>query len=43
MGRIYFDHMYLRYAPSEDPILKDLNFSIEPGEKVILILQLQIL
>ncbi|GJQ74461.1 hypothetical protein Trydic_g21331 [Trypoxylus dichotomus] len=34
IGRIYFDHLYLRYVPNEEPILRDLNFSIEPGEKI---------
>ncbi|KRT79574.1 ABC transporter ATP-binding protein, partial [Oryctes borbonicus] len=34
IGRIYFDHLYLRYVPNEEPILRDLNLSIEPGEKI---------
>ena len=33
-GAIMFDHLYLRYAKAEAPVLKDLNFSIEAKEKV---------
>ncbi|XP_074039396.1 ATP-binding cassette sub-family C member 4 [Leptinotarsa decemlineata] len=33
-GKIVFANTYLRYALEELPVLKDLNISIEPGEKV---------
>ncbi|XP_012146800.2 ATP-binding cassette subfamily C member 4 [Megachile rotundata] len=33
-GGITFDHVYLRYADSMPPVLKDLCFVIRPGEKV---------
>ncbi|XP_075985107.1 ATP-binding cassette sub-family C member 4-like [Anticarsia gemmatalis] len=33
-GRIVFNNVYLRYAPNEDPILKNLNIVIESGWKV---------
>ena len=31
-GRVQFDHVYLRY--SDDPVLKDLHFTIDSGMKV---------
>ncbi|CAK9794749.1 ATP-binding cassette sub-family C member 4 [Anthophora plagiata] len=33
-GEITFDHLYLRYEDSALPVLKDLCFTIKPGEKV---------
>lgn len=33
-GHISFDQVYLRYAPDEDPVLKNLNINIESGWKV---------
>jgi len=35
-GEIKFDDVFLRYSPSEPPVLKSLNFVIEPGSKVII-------
>ena len=34
-GQIKFDHVYLYYSNTDAPILKDLNFVIKPGTKVI--------
>lgn len=33
-GRIEFINFKLRYSPKEAPVLKDLNFTIEPREKI---------
>ncbi|XP_074038034.1 probable multidrug resistance-associated protein lethal(2)03659 isoform X2 [Leptinotarsa decemlineata] len=33
-GRIVFKNTYLKYAPEETPVLKNLNLVIEAGEKV---------
>ncbi|XP_060519010.1 probable multidrug resistance-associated protein lethal(2)03659 isoform X2 [Cylas formicarius] len=33
-GRIEFKHVYLRYFPNDPPVLKNLNFTIQPKEKV---------
>lgn len=33
-GEIKFDHVYFRYSESEQPILKSLTFTIQPGMKV---------
>lgn len=33
-GKITFDHLYLKYNDTVDPVLKDLNFVVEPGTKV---------
>jgi ABC-type multidrug transport system fused ATPase/permease subunit len=33
-GMIQFDHMNLQYSPTDPPVLKDLNFIIEPAQKV---------
>ncbi|XP_031366798.1 multidrug resistance-associated protein 4-like isoform X2 [Apis dorsata] len=33
-GEINFDHLYLRYEDSAPPVLKDLCFTIKPGEKI---------
>ncbi|KAL7292212.1 hypothetical protein TKK_0014165 [Trichogramma kaykai] len=33
-GTVEFEHLYLRYAESEDPVLKDLCFFINSSEKV---------
>ncbi|XP_063223831.1 ATP-binding cassette sub-family C member 4-like [Bacillus rossius redtenbacheri] len=33
-GAIQFDHASLRYSDTDPPVLKDLNFSLEPAEKV---------
>ncbi|KAK9870716.1 hypothetical protein WA026_008287 [Henosepilachna vigintioctopunctata] len=33
-GRITFKNVYLRYVPNEEPVLKNLNLEIEPGEKI---------
>lgn len=33
-GRITFKNMSLRYVPDEDPVLKNLDIKIQPGEKV---------
>ena len=35
-GKIQFDQVWFGYKP-EDPVLKDLNFTIHPGEKVALV------
>lgn len=36
LGEIRFDHVWFGYKPSEY-VLKDLNFTIKPGEKVALV------
>lgn len=36
LGEIIFDHVWFGYKPSEY-VLKDLNFTIHPGEKVALV------
>lgn len=33
-GEVTFDHLYLRYTDAVDPVLKNLNFIVQPGEKV---------
>ncbi|KAK9720655.1 ABC transporter [Popillia japonica] len=33
-GRITFKNMSLRYVPDEDPVLKNLDIKIQPGEKI---------
>ncbi|XP_037300743.1 multidrug resistance-associated protein 4-like [Manduca sexta] len=33
-GRIVFDRVYLRYAPDEEPVLRNLNIQVENGWKV---------
>lgn len=33
-GRIEFQNVYLKYAPDEAPVLKNLNITIESGWKV---------
>ncbi|XP_031343400.1 probable multidrug resistance-associated protein lethal(2)03659 [Photinus pyralis] len=33
-GRITFRNAYMRYSPTEPPVLKNLNFVIEPKEKI---------
>jgi len=35
-GEIRFDHVFFGYKPDE-PVLKDLDFAIRPGEKVALV------
>lgn len=36
-GKVEFKEVYLRYTDEEEPILKNLNFVVEPGMKVRLI------
>ncbi|XP_015790855.1 multidrug resistance-associated protein 4 [Tetranychus urticae] len=33
-GQITFRHVFLRYDPAKPPVLNDLTFRIEPGEKI---------
>ncbi|XP_063224182.1 ATP-binding cassette sub-family C member 4-like isoform X2 [Bacillus rossius redtenbacheri] len=33
-GEIKFDHLYLRYDPHEEPVLKNLNLTVKAREKV---------
>ncbi|KAJ8967793.1 hypothetical protein NQ317_014819 [Molorchus minor] len=33
-GKLIFKNVYLRYSPDEEPVLKNLNLEIQPGEKV---------
>ncbi|XP_028160238.1 probable multidrug resistance-associated protein lethal(2)03659 [Ostrinia furnacalis] len=33
-GRIVFDNVNMRYSPTEEPVLKDLNITVESGWKV---------
>ncbi|PNF15053.1 Multidrug resistance-associated protein 9 [Cryptotermes secundus] len=33
-GMIQFEHMSLKYSPADPPVLKDLNFIIQPAQKV---------
>ncbi|XP_039296147.1 probable multidrug resistance-associated protein lethal(2)03659 [Nilaparvata lugens] len=33
-GKIQFDHLFLRYSPEEEPVLKDICLQINPNEKV---------
>jgi ABC-type multidrug transport system fused ATPase/permease subunit len=33
-GMIQFDHMNLKYSPTDLPVLNDLNFTILPAQKV---------
>ncbi len=35
-GEICFDHVFFGYSP-EDPVLKDIHFTVKPGEKVALV------
>lgn len=34
-GAVRFEKLYLRYIPTEEPILRNLNIVIKPGEKVL--------
>lgn len=36
-GEITFEHVTLQYANAKRPALKDLNFSVQPGEKIALV------
>ena len=36
-GRVKFDHVTFRYFSSSDPVLKDVNIDIEPGQTVALL------
>ncbi|XP_001605812.1 multidrug resistance-associated protein 4 [Nasonia vitripennis] len=36
-GEVKFDHLYVRYSESDEPILVNLDFTIEPGSKVLVI------
>lgn len=36
-GKIVFQNVYLRYAPNENPVLKNLNIVVESGWKVPII------
>jgi ATP-binding cassette subfamily B protein len=36
VGRIEFDHVWFEYAPG-NPVLRDVSFVIEPGEKVAIL------
>jgi ATP-binding cassette subfamily B protein len=36
MGRIEFDHVWFEYTPG-NPVLKDVTFVVEPGEKVAIL------
>lgn len=33
-GMIQFEHIYLKYCQTDPPVLKDLNFSMQPSQKV---------
>ncbi|KRT79020.1 ABC transporter ATP-binding protein [Oryctes borbonicus] len=33
-GEVKFENLYLRYIPTEEPILRNLNIHIKPGEKI---------
>lgn len=33
-GAIEFDHLYMKYAENQPPVLKDLHFKIEPTHKI---------
>lgn len=33
-GEVVFKRLYLKYAPDEPPVLRNLNFTIKPREKV---------
>lgn len=37
-GKIQFENLYLRYNDSVDPVLKNLNVNIDPGMKVIFLI-----
>lgn len=39
-GEIRFDNVSLRYSESESPVLKSLNFIIEPGMRVIILIHI---
>lgn len=34
-GQLVFKNLYLRYTPDDPPVLKNLNFEIKAGEKVV--------
>lgn len=34
-GEVTFSNVYLKYSPDDPPVLKDLNFAIKSGWKVI--------
>lgn len=36
-GRVKFDHVTFRYFSSSDPVLKDVNIDVEPGQTVALL------
>lgn len=36
-GKISFDHVSFRYAGAEEPAVRDVSFSVEPGETVAVI------
>lgn len=40
-GEIVFDKMYLKYEPNGNYVLKNLNFTIKPAEKVIYIFSIE--
>lgn len=33
-GQIKFENLYLKYTDTSEPVLKNLNFSVDPGMKV---------
>ena len=33
-GRVEFKGVYLRYRPNTELVLKNLNFTVEPGQKI---------
>lgn len=33
-GKIQFRNLYLKYTPEDPPVLKDLNFTVNPKEKI---------
>lgn len=35
VGEIKFQHVSLRYEKNQDPVVSDISFTIQPGEKVI--------
>lgn len=41
-GRIVFENVSLRYAPNEEPVLKNLNIVVESGWKVRIRVYLQV-
>lgn len=34
IGRVQFQNVYLKYGPEEPPVLRNLNFTVEPKEKI---------